>query len=617
MEVISSRGRTTDDDSASPASPSLAQELQWLRAQAQERASHSRNLLLDASNARSPAAAHWLRTANVEVLEVLDPDTTDGRLLDELYAADQIYFVTDTYTLSRTLPASTAAEEGPASADATLSLLAHFAAKPGTRLLVNHTAASKNERAGSNADVAEASAVREALEHAIGSAALRSLETQCTDVAASSTGTPTLADPTSSLFLRISTAKALQAHSALRAALSGVNAAGATTRDAWDAFATGYTGSRIGVLKTLLQSPALSGRVRAALTASPSPSSGANLAQASHLQSALFVLQRAVEELQAQLSQAWDDMREAEGAATVLQREAEEGIAKHLREVLGAREQEQESSAHAVVGLDGSAVRERAGDRSRDPAAILADSAQRIEMTLSRRLPWWKLPWKVDDVRAEMEAAVGQSFAKDLERNLIFEAGKLRGLTGEVEAWTTKILHGTRSESEDDPSTAPSAFLSSSLLRNQIEQQASTKENSRFLTVDCLAWPISTRREQLFASGGPVDMLAARAQSAAFQAWTLTLSTTMLSSYSAYLAPRLFDDAIGTPIPWYALPMQPSTAWAVTMLALAISALRLQGKWGNAKKRFWRDWSSLTRVLDSEVEVSRTWPEINADRAAC
>ena len=65
------------------------------------------------------------------------------------------------------------------------------------------------------------------------------------------------------------------------------------------------------------------------------------------------------------------------------------------------------------------------GDRSADGKGILTDSHRRLEYVLSKRLPWWKLPWKVDDVRAEVEAAIQNSFAKDAELKLVFEADRL------------------------------------------------------------------------------------------------------------------------------------------------------------------------------------------------
>ncbi|PWN39952.1 hypothetical protein IE81DRAFT_362502 [Ceraceosorus guamensis] len=282
----------------------------------------------------------------------------------------------------------------------------------------------------------------------------------------------------------------------------------------------------------------------------------------------------------------------------------------------------------------------RAGDRSRSALGSASDSASLLEKTFSQRLPWWKLLWKVDDVRAEVDNAVRSSFSKDLEdqavivSKLIFEAGRTLSFA-EDQMKVTEAALGTltaRSRSENagraelssslvggatswqgHMEASQRSYFDSPLLRNQIAQQsklhrAAGSSSSNLLQPRSFAWPITSRRSQLFSQGGPLEVLVSRAQALVMRFYLSTgtiasasLISAQLPAVSHWLSANTFlgEDACKTLLP---LAMQSSTAAGVSLLATLAFAFHLQGAWTKAKRRFWTDWDRLAQGLEADLE---------------
>jgi hypothetical protein len=566
------------------------------------------------SSASGALASRWLKDANVDLLEIIDP-AIDADLIDTLYSADAILFVTDVYMLA-SRPHTQSASTSPSRTedmDPVLRLLGHFASKPGTRLLVNHLAGNAllgAESSLSSASEPPSNAISSALERAIGTSTLKRLAAQCLDTGVASTDVEHakaseagLSEAASTGFIPISTPLAVQANAALRQALSTSHVQ--SVNNPWDTFAQMYNTSRIGAVKELVRQPLLSGTLRA--------SQEVDSIIALRVQSALFVAQHAFEEAQTVVADAQEELSLAQGAAEVLDEQAQSGCEEEIERILGESKavMEHDSEAQIDAGdatriIAGPAVRQRAGDRSANGQGILTDSHRRLEYVLSRRLPWWKLPWKVDDVRAEVEAAIQNSFAKDAELKLVFEAGRMLSLAqkqyeqadktlADLRAWRGRDSASTDAQSQE-ASRQPRPYFDSALFRNELQQCA--PQEIAFLTLDTLSHPISQRRQQLLAPGGPVDLLMVRAQKTTFQASLFGISSVLFSTYATYLAPTFNLPYIS------AVAMQPSTGFALTALVWSFAAFRLQGSWGKWKRRFWREWDSLTHLLDADLEVS-------------
>lgn len=362
-------------------------------------------------------------TAALLIIILVTPFRSDPELsqntLDTLYACDALFFVSDTYALDERVRA-TPALRASTYLQPSLRLLAHFADKPGTRLLVNRTAIAGAEDAPdlshvvdglSSAESAEDGAldVAQAVEAAVGHAAFSKLQRQA--IATASPALAAIASATDSApagIVPISAHAATRANEALRQALGPApgpaSEPAAPAARLWDQFRTLYTASNLAGVRGLVRAPPLS---KSGPPLSPSQR-GAALA----LQTAGFVLRHAVDEATEAALAAQAELRRAEGQAAVLASDVDAILSSLSQRILPS---DGVDSSEAVHAASGAATRRRAGDRSKEKRGVLADSQGEVERTLSARLQWWKLPVKVDDVRAETEAAVERSFASKLE----------------------------------------------------------------------------------------------------------------------------------------------------------------------------------------------------------
>lgn len=218
------------------------------------------------------------------------------------------------------------------------------------------------------------------------------------DAAALKAHFPLARDP-----LYINARQAEQANDALRKAL----APGASEVAAhWQAFQANYAASNLARLHDLVVSPPLEAAYELP---------GLPKAQQLALQTASRLLEDAVLEAESRVLQNEADVSAAQGLAQVLEQQAEATLAE-LRERVLATPAVREGVPNSTPS--NTRVHERAGDRSSAAIGALTDSGAQLEQALSKRLPWWKLGWKVDDVGAEVESAVLRSFAKDLEEQV-------------------------------------------------------------------------------------------------------------------------------------------------------------------------------------------------------
>jgi hypothetical protein len=501
-------------------------------------------------------------------------------MLDLLYSCDALVFTISASELSRSATLGPRAAE----ADPTLSLLSHFASKPGTRLAVNHDGVPPA------AGTPPAQAWDVMLDSAVGQEAGHALRRHA-------------AEPVQ----HVNAALAARANDALRRALE--TQAGAATSgsgdalELWETFRSFSSAARLQPLHSLLISPPVLPAFQQA---------GDDAREALLLQTAGVVSQHAIDEAAAVLYEAREEVRRAEGLATVLHGDADASIAS-LREAILAAPAAGEGDDSSMIS-SATKVHLRAGDRSHAALGVLSDSGAELEQTFSRRLPWWKLGWKVDDVRAEVEAGVMRSFAKDLEEKLIFEAGRLlsvaeaqsRKTFESLDTLTQPLSSRSKGKTEDRGARTNSVFASA-VLRNTVSQHTLASARTA-LKPRALAEPISARRAQLFAPGGPVDVLVARAQALVVSTYLSAATVIGASVASAHAtSPVLARTPLGQALPdvLSSFALTSSTATGVAALGCLLLAWRLQGRWGKAKRKFWQDWDRLAQGLDADLEVCR------------
>lgn len=268
-------------------------------------------------------------------------------------------------------------------------------------------------------------------------------------------------------------------------------------------------------------------------------------------------------------------------------------------------------------------VLERSGNRSQRRRSMLADSRETVQHTLARSFAWWRLPWRVDELRLALSYAVGRSFGVQEETRLAYEAGRLRAeaaLQADAAVHTLDEVHrrspvalSKRGAMADAPP------LDSAVLRNAVAS-FDDRQMGPLLHAHCLSEPLVRRRQQLLARGGPLDRLANKAQRAVAATYVGVGTAYTVAAVGALahhephpaLAPttKLGEAWAASPwVPDMALPpltslveMAPSTAGGLALLATAAGAWFLQGTWARAKRAFWRDWDRTVEAVEREQQ---------------
>jgi len=268
-------------------------------------------------------------------------------------------------------------------------------------------------------------------------------------------------------------------------------------------------------------------------------------------------------------------------------------------------------------------VLERSGNRSQQRRSMLADSRETVQHTLARSFAWWRLPWRVEELRLALSYAVGRSFGVQEETRLAYEAGRLRAEAAAQSDAAVRTLDEVHRRSPRAPlergALADAPPLDSAVLRNAIAS-FNDRQMGPLLHAHCLSEPLVRRRRQLLARGGPLDRLVVKAQRAVAATYVGVGSVYTVAAIGTLahhvphptIAPttKLGEAWAASPwVPDVALPpltslveMAPSTAGGLALLATVAGAWFLQGTWARAKRAFWRDWDRTVEVVEREQQ---------------
>nr|ODN98663.1 hypothetical protein L204_02627 [Cryptococcus depauperatus CBS 7855] len=205
-----------------------------------------------------------------------------------------------------------------------------------------------------------------------------------------------------------------------------------------------------------------------------------------------------------------------------------------------------------------------------------------IEASFRGRLSWLGLlgRLRVDDITLELGGIVGDRFAVDLERQLIFEAGQLAQLQTNLSLTSDKIVKLLSHQHSTRTSIHP---FNSPLLANQLSTLSLSIPP---LTPTTLLHPISTRRSQLLSLSLPRLQLSAQ--------------RTLLTTYSiAFCGASLSWVAYVPPVELFSA----GTATGLGLLSIMGSLAAGQKLWERAQKSFWKDWKRVTRMLKGDLKA--------------
>lgn len=519
------------------------------------------------SSAGSSSSSAWLRDRNVEFVELVNPtDNQTNRSM--LYECDVLVFVLDEVTL--------AAHERfgrDLKVDDSLRLLRYFAKKPNTKVIVNHSGQHI-----SNAQTLE-----------------RGLQAAITEGAFASLGEGTLQ---SSAIVHASLPLAQRANESLRQALAR-SAPGSPNAAEWDHFTTLFSSSGFAEVRSLMEEQSK------------------NRSEESQALTAEFALRRALEQAQFSIREYSEQAQQARGAANVIRKETDAALESIMKRIFESGNQ------GTSVGRD-VAMHKRAGDRSTNVDAAARDAWNEVEKTLSTRLPWWKVVWKVDDVRAEMEAAIERGYARDLEQRLMVQTGRLISIAERLQR-RIKTLFSNLDRSEKKLKNTEENVIdttaqegqhrnpfASPLLLNELRKYRIEAIEARLQEEELFTKPIILRRSQLLAEGGPVDKLCTKAQSSTMKTIGLTGTTGLITLASGLAGSSTLG--AGMPLTFQLIALQPSTAFASFAFVSTIGAVFMQSRWSKAKRRFWREWQSISDGLDDGLKnnVEKVFDEIVA-----
>ncbi|PIL35867.1 hypothetical protein GSI_01527 [Ganoderma sinense ZZ0214-1] len=297
--------------------------------------------------------------------------------------------------------------------------------------------------------------------------------------------------------------------------------------------------------------------VTKAVTATLSSSSSGSVA-AVHAQTGRALIKYALTAAYVVLDNA---QAEADGvlrATSELRSEMEEAKAKAHLEVFGAG------------GKDGDEI-----------AKAVAQAKRNVQPTMDA-LQWYKLFWRVDDVREAVAAAVDRAWCRDLERKLVFHAGRLASLQA-------SFTQSANTLARSFPASAP---YHSPVLLNSLARIASSP--SYALTPAALTAPLHARQAQL---GFPTSRLHASAQRA-----VLGMSGSVLGGLGVAWAGWATElQLLGGMID---VGMGPETAVGVGMLGAAIGVRWAVGRWERAKRRWWKDWDRVGDGLERDLKAA-------------
>ncbi|GAA6008779.1 hypothetical protein JCM10207_001722 [Rhodosporidiobolus poonsookiae] len=341
---------------------------------------------------------------------------------------------------------------------------------------------------------------------------------------------PSSSEPHPRTFV-ISTQQALAALEALSPSEPGQS-------PSYESFQKGYLSSQI---------PTLSSELSSALSSHSSLSPSAL-----QRQTAAYVLLAALNRAAFSGAQIADALSSASSALSALSQQAEEKADALL----------------ASLGVDPST------GLLKVPEDELKLALSALDDLLLTRLAWYKLPYRVDDLPAEVALVVDKTYLPRFEDALVYAAGRAQALTATLSTSVDTLLaQPAFSQSPTSGALGPAARLASlysATLRNRVAQAALTASQGGSSTA--LSSALVHRRNQITAPGGPTDALQRRAQKQVV--WSSSLG---VASVGGAIAAHVGEVA------------ELATAGAWGALGVAVAAWSLQRGWEKAKKRFRKD----------------------------
>ncbi|WRT65407.1 uncharacterized protein IL334_002350 [Kwoniella shivajii] len=211
-----------------------------------------------------------------------------------------------------------------------------------------------------------------------------------------------------------------------------------------------------------------------------------------------------------------------------------------------------------------------------------------LEEKFLGRLSWLGLigRTRVDDIQFELGDYLNNEFGVELEKQIIFETGKLSNLQFTLDSNSDHIIrqlqstHPSNSTSPTPNSTHP---FTSPLLLNHLSTLSLSIPP---LSPASLTTPIIIRRRQLLTQSIP------RLHTSAQRALLTTYATSLLgvsSSWMSFVPPISLTSA--------------STAIGLGILSIVASLALGQRLWGRAQRKFWRDWKRITGMMKGDLET--------------
>ncbi|KAJ1045030.1 hypothetical protein NDA10_003039 [Ustilago hordei] len=496
------------------------------------------------SNNTAALDRHWLQQSNLEITVLLDPTASAESTYDLIYDSEAVIFVTDDYALSQSARRPHNADER---GNTIYELLSRFAAKPHIYLAVNSILGLDRLQ------------ILDGLESATGAS---------------------VADLVAPHLVPVRISDALAANSALRQALDkqepqtpSHSNLSPTSTGYWDEFSGHYQRSNVGSLIQLVQNLRAKQESKTLV-----------------VQSAAFLLQHCLEEALATVKRNLACLYELRSFASQAKEREQTTLKQSLERIwppstayTGQLSRDEIKIWRPALPGSQSAV---------DEAMQQTDDL--IESTFDTKLQWWKLIWKADDVRKELESACA-GFAASLESDLAYESGRLATLQVEkVRTAKQHLVQFCRLAHQLGPNIA-SASRDVALLTNEAEAYRSTK--LRTIEPSTLMEPIHRRRAQLLETGGPIDVLASKSRKLA-----VTSSAAVAVTAAGVGSASVLGASLGLDASSASLALDPSTGLGLGLLTLTLVGWRMQGQFGKLRRQFRKDWQRFSEGLDQDLK---------------
>ncbi|GAA5931598.1 hypothetical protein JCM3775_006898 [Rhodotorula graminis] len=390
------------------------------------------------------------------------------------------------------------------------------------------------------------------------------LALNCPDASPSTSASPlrTLEHQLETLFpaeaepraIAVSTRQALAALEALSPSEPG-------REPAYDAFQKGYVASQVPHLHQLLTT---------ALTATHADHTAPTPLQ---VETAQYVLAAALARAAFAGAQVADALDGADAALSALEAHADEA----------------ERALVVSLGVEPSTGLVRV------PGDELAGAVGALDELFATRLAWYKVPYRVDDLGAEVALVTSQTFLTAFERRLAFSAGlaasTASSLSHRVDALYSSPQFATSpTRVALDPPAALSSLYSATLLNALDKASAASAPQAHPDSKDAtaLSGAVAHRRAQLTApAGSPTAQLHERAQRAVVRSGVVA---------TASVAGGIAADALG----WVA---QTGTSVGAGLLGVTLAAWGLQRAWLSALARFRKDVERVVGGLEEDLGV--------------